>query len=309
MKLTFRLLAPWFCCALGYAQEPVIRTEVRLINLTIAAMDAVSGRPVTDLNREDFEILEDGVPQKIEFFSPSADAALNLGQVMDVSGSQEKFLKRHREDIRAFLRTTLREQDRTMITGFANSVRLVHEFSSKNDAITESVEQFSNHPSRFPVLGPLVKREMGSAVYDAVFHTIQEKLAPADGSRKAVLLFSDGEDNASAHHMLDVLEAAQHSGVVIFGIHYLDTRPTEAARNLYGRSVMARLARDTGGEYFEATGDLKTAFARIGEQLRSSYQAAYRSSNKERPGSFRNISVSVHRTGIRVRHRNGYFVQ
>lgn len=287
---------------------PLIRAEVRLVNLTIAATDAASGRLIADLSRDEFEILEDGVPQKIEFFNRSADVALSLAIVMDGSGSQEKFVKRHRRDIRTFLRATLRSKDRAMLTGFGNRIRLIKEFTQDADDLLDAAEDYGGKQARnMPEIGPAVKRDLGSGVYDGIFHTMREGLAKVEAGRKALLLFSDGEDNASANHMLDVLEAAQKLDIVIYGIHYLESK-NQNARNIYGRRVMERLARDTGGESFEATDDLKAAFSKIGDQLRSSYQAAYRSSNLDKPGSFRNITIRVTRPGVRLRHRTGYFV-
>jgi len=289
--------------------QTVIRTEVRLVNLTVTAADASTGKLIADLAREDLEILEDGTPQKIEYFSRSADVELSLGLVMDVSGSQEKFFDRHRRDIQAFLRSTLGQQDRAMLAGFANSVRLVQDFTGSSEAIVRSAGEYRKHPSEYPLLGPRIRRDLGSAVYDGMYHTIAEKLAQVERGRRALLLFSDGEDNASAHHMMEVLEAAQDSDVVIFGVHYLEEKGPSSGRNVYGRSVMRRLAADTGGEYFEATDDLREAFRKIGAQLRGSYQVAYRSSNTERPGAFRNVTVSSKRPGVRLRHRSGYFVK
>jgi len=122
------------------------------------------------------------------------------------------------------------------------------------------------------MLGPVLRRGFGdgSSVFDAVYNTIPERLAKVEGGRKALLLFSDGEDNTSANHMLDVLEAAQQSDIVVFGIHYLETR-REGSTNIQGRRVMNRLAKDTGGKFFDGTGDLKNAFATIADQLRTLY--------------------------------------
>jgi len=304
-QLSFLLLA----APVALPQEAAtIKTEVRLVNLTITAAEADSGRLIPGLSREDFEVLEDGIPQNVEYFGKSSEVALSLGIVLDASGSQDKFVKDHRRDIDAFLQQTLKDGDRVMLTGFGSNIRLLQEFTADSKAIVEAAYGYDKKPGRFPMLGPVIPRGFGdgSSVFDAIYNTIRERLAKVEGGRKALLLFSDGEDNSSANHMLDVLEAAQRADVVIYGVHYLKTRQ-EKSTNIQGRRIMDRLAKDTGGESFDGTGDLRSAFATIAEQLRTSYQAAYRSSNVDKPGSFRNITVRTPRPGVRLRHRSGYF--
>ena len=93
-----------------------------------------------------------------------------------------------------------------------------------------------------------------------------------DRGRKALIIFSDGEDNTSAHHMLETIELAQTNDVLLFCIRYTETRGGRwTARNKYGRAVMERLALETGGAHFDAgEKDVSAHFRDIGEQLRSS---------------------------------------
>src|SRR5690348_971962 len=87
------------------AQEP-FRVDVHLINVSFAVRDA-RGALVPNLKADDFEVLEDGVPQKIAFFARTTDIPMTLGLVADVSGSQEHFVKQHRHDLEKFLKETL----------------------------------------------------------------------------------------------------------------------------------------------------------------------------------------------------------
>src|ERR1700757_4646449 len=98
MKLALCLLAPAL-----YAQAP-IRVDVSLVNLGFSVRDN-GGKLVTTLTQDDIEVTEDGVPQKISFFARSTDVPLNLGLVMDVSGSQQSFIKPHHKDLQTFLKT------------------------------------------------------------------------------------------------------------------------------------------------------------------------------------------------------------
>jgi Ca-activated chloride channel family protein len=134
------------------------------------------------------------------------------------------------------------------------------------------------------------------------------KLANVDQGRRALVIFSDGEDNSSAHNMLDTIEAAQADNVVVFGIRYTETRKGEwTARNKYGASVMARISHDTGGSDFDAQADdLRTSFHEIGEQLRSSYELAYHA-NGAADGTFHKLVIRARQPGSTVHAKTGYF--
>src|SRR6266581_1470098 len=84
------------------AQEP-IRVDVSLVNVGFSVRDE-RGNLVANLTRDDFEVTEDGAPQRISFFARSGDVPLNLGLIMDVSGSQQSFIKPHHNDVQAFLK-------------------------------------------------------------------------------------------------------------------------------------------------------------------------------------------------------------
>jgi Ca-activated chloride channel family protein len=150
---------------------------------------------------------------------------------------------------------------------------------------------------------------LGTGFYDAIYLPIREKLRTADHGRRALVIFSDGEDNASQYHLLDVIQEAQAEDAVLFSIHYAAPIKGEPnARNLYGARVMQRIAADTGGAYFEAEKkDLRPAFREIGETLRGGYELAYRSNNGAPDGTFRKIRIRTTRPGVTIRHRSGYY--
>jgi Ca-activated chloride channel homolog len=137
----------------------------------------------------------------------------------------------------------------------------------------------------------------------------ERRAEPAGPARRALIVFSDGEDNSSAHHMLDAIEAAQSADAVIYGIRYteIDKRGLNA-RNKYGTSVMNRIGLETGGRDFDAEKtDTKKAFAEIGEELRSSYELGYHSSNQD--GTFHKLLIRAKRPGIVIRAKTGYFAR
>jgi Ca-activated chloride channel family protein len=295
---------------LALAQEAAFRADVQLVNVSLSVRDA-QGRLVTGLGKDDFDVWEDGVRQTVAFFSPSANLPLALGLLVDGSGSQSDFSKKHRKDLRDFLRTVMTRQDQAFLVGFGNRLKLLSDFTPDSDAILKALEKYGKHRDESPLLGPRERRILGTAFYDAIYHSVEEKLTAREQRRKGLIVFSDGEDNSSAHHMLEAIEAAQMAGAPVFCVRYTGGGDGElTARNKYGVSVMRRMALDTGGADFDAvTGDMKDAFAAIGDQLRASYELAYVSTNPERGGEFRKVVIRPKQAGLKLRHKAGYYAK
>ena len=292
-------------CAL--AQEPAaFKASVRLVNISFSVVNA-RGALVTDLTRDDFEVLDDGVVQPISFFARSTDLPLALGLVVDASGSQEAFHKRHQHDLRDFLKNVLRPKDQAFLLCFGNHLRLASDFSSNAGDISESINDCGK--GKAPEIGPDENRILGTAFYDAIYYSTTLKLAPMEQSRRALIVFSDGEDNSSAHHMLEAIETAQTENVAVYGIRYTEVKKGRwNARNKYGMKVMERIARDTGAVDFDAQSmDMKDAFRRIGEELRSSYEVAYHSTHPPTDNTFHKVLVRVKKPGYTIRSKTGYF--
>ena len=306
-----RLLLALLCLsAVAMAEdEPRIRVDVNLVNMAFTVRDA-HGALAGGLSKEDFEVLEDGIPQRISFFARSLDVPLSLALIADVSGSQEHFVKRHRLDMKEFLQDVLSPCDRALLVCFGNRLRLVSDFAASSQSLMDALGHFDRGDRHFPELGPDEDRELGTAFYDAIYYAVTAKLAAAESGRRALIVFSDGEDNSSAHHMLDAIEAAQTGDARIFAMPYTERRHGHlTARNKYGTSVMERIARETGGADFDAgQGNVRAIFRQIGEELRASYELAYVSTNAVRDGSFRKVAIRP-RGGFSVRAKTGYFAR
>ena len=308
MRAVATILAAMGILASGaWAQKP-IKVDVELVNVAFTARDA-SGGLIDNLTRGDVELFEDAVPQKIEFFAKSTDLPLTLALVMDVSGSQEHFEKKHEKDLEVFLKEVLRPQDRAFMVCFGNHLRLVSDYTNSPGAMLSEFHEFDKGKKHFPELGPQEERELGTAFYDAIYYSVVEKLAQSAG-RKAILVFSDGEDNASSHDMMTAIEAAQAANVVIYTIRYTQTNKNGDmnARNKYGISVMERIAKETGGAQIDAEHtDPHTYFQQIAEELRTSYELAYYPTNKAKDGTFRKIGIKPKDETVKIRAKTGYF--
>jgi Ca-activated chloride channel family protein len=312
-SLLSRFLVPGLllacCCAFVAAvrAQESIRIDVNLVNVAFSVRDA-SGALVDDLKADDFDVMEDSAPQKIAFFAKSVDVPLTLGLIVDASDSQDRFEKQHERDLDTFLREVLGPKDRAFLVGFGNHIRLVSDFSRSGAEMMLSWKGYEKDTKRFRELGPKESRDLGTAFYDSIFYSIEEKMNRENG-RRALLIFSDGEDNSSSHDMMTTVEAAQSANVQLFAIRYTQKEHGKlTARNQYGMRVMDRIARETGGMHIDAEAvDPRTYFKKIAEELRTSYELGYYPNNANKDDAFRKVVVRVKRPGLTVRSRTGYF--
>jgi Ca-activated chloride channel family protein len=298
------------CATLGVtlsrSQEP-IRVKVNLVSVSFVARDA-HGALVDNLTKDDVDVIEDAVPQKVTYFSRSADVPLTLGVIVDASGSQDHFSKQHKNDLEVFFKDVLGPKDRVFLVGFGNHIRLVSDFSQSAGDLLDQWKLYQKSTGKFPELGPAESRDLGTAFYDSIYYSVTEKLAGENG-RRAILLFSDGEDNSSSHNMMTAIETAQSENVIVYTIRYTDKEHGKlTARNKYGISVMDRVARETGGAHIDAeTTDAHTYFRQIAEELRTSYELGYYPTDPLKDDSFRKIVIKPKREGIKIRAKTGYF--
>jgi Ca-activated chloride channel family protein len=297
--------------ASGRAQEaPAIHSKVNLVNVAFTARDS-TGALLDRLTADDVRIFEDGAEQKIAYFAKSADVPLTLGLIVDASGSQDRFSKQHEKDLSLFLKNVLGPRDRAFLLCFGNHLRLVSDFTQSGPEMMERLKRYEKDSDQFPEIGPREKRDLGTAFYDSVFYSTEEKLASADG-RRAILIFSDGEDNSSSHDMMSTIEAAQAANVLVYTIRYTETAKHGelTARNKYGIRVMDRVAKETGAWNVDAKQtDPAEYFRRIAEELRAMYEIGYYPLNPMKDESFRKIVIRPKAEGTTIRAKSGYFAR
>ena len=307
------LLIPSFFLStpLTHAQDvPVIKVETHLIDTTLSVRDA-DGRIVADLTQNDFTVVEDGVSQKIRFFAHNTQLPLSIGLIIDESGSQEKFVKEHEKDIEAFLRQVLEPSDQAFALCFGNHLRLVSDSTSSAASIMDGIRSFDKDNRDFPEIGPKEERKLGTALYDAIFFSVAERLANIHQRRKVLVIFSDGEENSSEHDLLDAIAEAQNSDVLIYAIRYTELKHGKMdARDRYGMRALDHLTSQTGGKTFDFhETKLKQDFNEIAGDLRSLYDVAYQSTNPTRDGTYRKVVIQTTHPGLSVRARAGYYAR
>ena len=256
--------------------------EVRL-PVTVTLKKAL----VPGLTRNDFSILEDGIPQEITFFTDEkTNPPVYVGVLMDTSPSAAGKLGFSKEAAMNFMHTVLRlRKDRAAFMTFDNEVDLKQDFTDQLDVLRKAVDNVKKPGSQ-------------TAMYDAVWKFTDEKLRNVAG-RRVIVIITDGDDTFSRAKIEDAIDIAQRTETTIFGIStkagFLGTVPGVEAGTIKdkGDKLLTRLCEETGGQAF-FTGDmlaLERAFTEISKELRGQYIITYRPANQNYDGRERKIEV------------------
>lgn len=291
------------------AQDLTFQKNVNLISVTFSARTS-QGTALSDLKQSEVEVFEDDLPQTIRFFDHST-LPLTVGLLVDVSGSQETFFRQHHKDLEKFLKDALDPQDQAFLVSFGNHVRLVSDLTNSAESIMQAYTRFEHGDRNFPELGPPEVRTEGTALFDAIYYSVTDMLQKLERGRRALIVFSDGEDNSSSFDIVDAIDAAQNADVLVYCVRYTPQKNPPTARNKYGVRAMQRVAHDTGAEDFDASkgARLEATFRQIGTELRTLYTAGYHASNHRRDNSFRRVRVGVNRPGAIVKFKAGYYAR
>ena len=258
--------------------------EVRLPVTVTHKKELVAG-----LARGDFQILEDGVPQEVTFFSDEkTNPPVFVGVLMDTSPSAAGKLNFSKQAAKDFLYTVVRlRKDKGAFMTFDHEVTLWQDFTDKHDLIDRAVDRIKKPGSQ-------------TALYDAVWQFADEKLRNAPG-RRVIVVITDGDDTFSRAELRDAIDIAQRTETTIFGIStkagFLGTVPGVEAGTVKDRGDkdLTRLCEETGGQAFFTgdMGELERAFQRISKELRSQYLITYKPANQDYDGRERKIEVKL----------------
>lgn len=302
-------------------EEPV-KLHTTLVQVPVVVSER-GGRYVSDLNRDEFAIFEDGVRQNLELFG-SVEEPFSAALLLDSSGSTEAALEQIKSAALAFI-GNLRPQDRVMVVSFNDSVEVLSELTSNTAKLAAAVRS--------------IKAGQFTQVYEAVYTAVWERMHEIPG-RKAVIVFTDGIDTASSEiSEEDTLDAVIESeDIIVYPIRYATRQDVEQkmearlrtsitsngagavsekldqSRHELDRTYrsadeyLQQLAEMSGGvlERADRLGDLKTALGKIAEELRHQYLLGYYPTNTQKDDRSRKISVRVTRSGLLVRARPAY---
>jgi Ca-activated chloride channel family protein len=273
--------------------DTTFKVNVKLVNVFVTVQDE-NGAPVSSLKKENFELEEDGNPQKIAVFSRESELPLSIVLAVDASLSTKKDLRLELESARRFAHSILRPIDAVSLYQFSEVVDEVVPFTADLRRIDRGIDQ--------------VRVGSATALYDAVYLGA-EALDRRQG-RKVMVVITDGGDTVSKTNYQQALRAAEQAEAIVYSIIVVPIA-SDAGRDVGGEHALIELSRDTGGKYYYATSDdtLKKAFQQISDELRTQYLLAYYPSRRLADSDFRRIEVNVVGADpeLKARHRAGYY--
>jgi VWFA-related protein len=272
-----------FINAPDYLEE----VEVQYVELHTLVVDGAE-RPILDLPPESFTVFEDGDRQDVRRFEYQRDLPIHAGLLVDTSASMEDSLVTVADAALSFIEESIEPQDRISVFSFAAQPRIEARFTNDTGEVKRALAGLEARGS--------------TALYDSLVFA----LTYFDGVRgqKALLLLSDGKDEASAFTFDQALEVARRSGVIVYAVGLKDLFKEKAARK-----VLERIAGETGGRAFfvEELDELPGIYASVQDELRSRYLLTYQSTSDRDPSEFRVVRVEVEARGAEARTMRGYY--
>jgi len=267
------------------APENLEEMDVQFVELYTSALDG-AGRPVQGLEQGDFRIFEDGVEQSIARFELVRDLPIHAGVLIDNSGSMHGSLEAAQRAALTFFGQAITPRDHAALITF-------NKFPHLAVKLTNNLQTLGGGLAGLTAEGE-------TALYDSVIFGLYY-FAGLKGQR-ALLVLSDGKDEASRFSFEETLEYARRAGVTVYAIA-LGLRETDARRKL------TALAEETGGRSFFVgdAADLEEIYRSIERELRSQYLIAYQSTNTADDRDFREVELKVARPGVKVQTISGYY--
>jgi Ca-activated chloride channel family protein len=273
--------------------ERPITLDVNRVNMLFTVSDK-KGRFVTDLKKEDFEIVESKRPQSIIEFTAETDLPLRLAILIDTSNSIRDRFRFQQEAAIEFVSSVMRPQDRAVVVGFDTGPELVSDLTGSTEQLAKAIRA--------------LRPGGGTSLYDAVFFACRDKLMqdqPMHKYRRAMIIISDGDDNQSRYSRDQALEMAHKADVSIYSIS------TNISRiSTDGDKVLKYFAAETGGLTFFPfkVEDLSQSFENIANELRHQYNVLYRPDPVKTDGLYHPVDIKVKgRKDLVVRARKGYY--
>jgi len=273
-------------------RDYTLSVDVDLVVFNATALDS-KGRPVKGLSKDNFRLFEDDREQQIKFVRPE-DVPATVGLVIDNSGSMRQKKSDVIEAALAFVESS-NPQDEIFIVNFNERVSMG---LPEGLLFTNDVDQLRNALARIHTDGK-------TALYDAIGVALKH-LDSGTYQRKALVVLSDGGDNASASTLSDVLKMSEQSSATIYAVGIFG--PDDKDKN---PKVLRQLAQLSGGETYlpQRLDELNDIWRRIAGGIRNQYIIGYVSTNLKHDGTFRNVKVyatSQDGKPLRVRARRGY---
>jgi VWFA-related protein len=319
-KLILFALTVALCAQQQQPQKPVedapatIKVDVNVVNILASVRDK-KGTLMPHLEKQDFNILEDGKPQTIRYFTRETDLPLTIGMLVDTSGSQVNLIGIERNAASQFFSQVLGKKDEAFLLMFGEESELLQDYTNSIRLLNEGLNQLRLSA---PVGGlgpgpvPTVGQPRGTVLYDAVYLASAEKLKQEVG-RKVIVVITDGVDEGSKLRIEEAIEAAQKSDAVIYSILYEDRGFYSGFGRLGfgggGEAALHKMSDATGGHVFRVDNrhPLDEVFKELQDEMRTQYAIGYTPTNEVRDGSYRKLDVKMVNKDLKAQARKGYY--
>src|SRR6267378_5524369 len=273
------------------AQRGRIRVNVNLVNVLVSVLDE-HNRPAPDLPRESFQLLEEGVEQKIDVFESETKLPLDLVLMVDASLSAHKEIAFEEEAAAHFIRQILRPDDRLAVY-----------------AVDEDVHQLAGFSDNIPTLEAAVHRipnGAGTSIYDAIELASRSLERRGEDRRRVMILVTDAGETTSRLDFDAARKGAVRSGSLLYTIVIRPVK-NESGRNTAGEHALETITDTMGGAMFfpDSASELDGIFNRINRELRTQYRLGYYPTPRGAANTYREIEVKVSGK-YQVRHRKSY---
>ena len=275
-------------------------SDVQVVNL-LATVRNKKSEIIRDLSKDDFSLLEDGRPQNLRYFSKESDLPLTVGLMIDTSMSQLHVLDAERGASFRFVDAVLREnKDQFFIMQFDLTVQTRQPLTGSRKALNDALALVDT-PTRSQLRS---QSGGGTLLFDALVYGSQQFMKKRQG-RKAMIVLSDGGDNGSDVNTATAIDEAQRAETLIYSIYFTGVGFDSSE----GKHILQRLAKETGGSYFEVSKKLPVdqVFALIEADLRSQYSLGFVSDRPASVSQFRKLQLTVKRPGLSVQSRDRYW--
>jgi VWFA-related protein len=289
-----------------------IKVDVDVVNL-YCSVRTKQNALVGGLEKNDFDLAEDGTKQTIKYFTRETDLPLTIGLLVDVSNSQRNLIEIERRAASSFFSNVLKKKDVAFLISFGADAELLQDTTSSARMLQDGLGHmklnggFSGINSG-PV--PTMSKPRGTVLYDAVYLAANDMLSKEVG-RKAIVLITDGDDQGSRLSEKEAIEAAQKADAIIYGILYVDRQFYGGFGMGYsGEGVLKHMAEETGGRMLQVDGrknTLESIFDQIQQEMRTQYAIGYTPTNSAKDGSYRKIDLRTSNKDLKIQVRKGYY--
>jgi VWFA-related protein len=296
-------------CALfsgAWAQDvPTFSTSADLVSL-LATVHDHDGRIVNNLTTDDFVLLEDGVPQKIRYFTQETDLPLMICLLVDTSRSQKGVLGEESQASYTFLDQVLREgKDQACVVHFDTHVETLQEPTSSRADLQAALARLK------------IPDQLATLIYSAVRDS-SENIMRNEPGRKAFILLTDGVAFRDPQSLETAIEFAQRNDTIVYSIRFSDDKrihpiraPFRLAMKEHGKLALERMAKETGGVYYSVSKDrtIEQIYAQIEDALRNQYSIGYTPSRPSADGKYHKIRLTTRDSHLIVTARDGYYAK